>query len=144
MNLNQAGIDLIKQFEGCKLHAYPDPATGGEPITIGFGHTGGVKMSDVITVDQAIHLLTEDLNKTADKVRALLKPTISDNKFSALVCFAYNVGIGNFAKSSMLSLINAGNSPLAAYEFSKWCHANGKTMPGLIARRDAERKLFES
>lgn len=143
MKLNQAGIDLIKHFEGCKLAAYPDPGSGGDPWTIGYGATGpDIKKGLIWTQKQAEDRLVSDLEATANKVTKLLKATIPDNAFSALVSFAYNVGVHNLANSSLLHLINAGNRGWAAHEFDKWCHAAGKTMPGLVARRAAERELF--
>lgn len=145
MKLNKAGVDLVKRFEGCKLHAYPDPSTGGEPWTIGWGHTGKDVTKDTVwTQKQADDRLLLDLIGTTLQVSKLLKPTISDNALSALVCFAYNVGVHNLAASTLLHLVNASNSPWAALEFEKWNHANGKVLPGLTARRKAEKELFLS
>jgi lysozyme len=143
MNLNQAGIELIKNAEGCCLDSYPDPGTGDKPWTIGWGSTGPDIGPDMRWSQQECDArLVKDLNDTADHVRSLLKATISDNKFSALVSFAYNVGVHNLAGSSLLRLINAGNSSLAANEFIKWNHAAGKVLPGLTKRREAEKELF--
>jgi len=68
MNISPAGLDLIKRFEGLKLAAYPDPGTGAEPYTIGYGHTSGVKPSDTCTPAQAQAWLQSDVRGT---VRAL-------------------------------------------------------------------------
>lgn len=145
MKLNQAGIDLVRHFEGCKLDAYPDPATGGHPYTIGFGSTGhDIGPGLVWTQQQADERLQQDLDSVCTEVSKLLKATISDNAFSALVCFAYNVGIHNLAGSSLINLVNAGNSKWASLEFEKWDHAGGKVMQGLLNRRLAEKALFLS
>lgn len=148
MKLNKAGIDLIKQFEGLSLTAYPDPATGGEPFTIGYGHTGGVKPKDVITMQMAEGYLIQDLKKFCDGVTKLLNDKvidkITDNSFSAMVSLAYNIGLGNFSKSTLLRRVNESKFMLAASEFERWSRANGKVMAGLMRRRRAERDLFVS
>lgn len=141
-NLNQAGIDLIKSFEKCSLNAYPDPATKGEPYTIGWGHTGGIKPSDVWSQDEADKYLTSDLAKVCQKLHTLIHVPLNDNEFSALVALSFNIGLGNFSSSSLLRYLNAGGVIPASKEFIKWNHANGEVMAGLTRRREAENKLF--
>lgn len=141
MKLNQAGIDLIKHFEGCYLKAYPDPATNAEPITIGYGHTGGVKLGEVYTPSQAEQVLIDDLSKVCVEVKNLLKVELTDNQFSALIALVFNIGGTNFRKSTLLKLVNL-KDPKAAGEFEKWNKAAGKVMAGLTRRRLAERDLF--
>lgn len=140
---NKAGIDLIKHFEGCKLKAYPDPATGGVPWTIGYGHTRNVKKGDIITQQQAEELLKQDLTFFENIVEVNVPIKLSDNEFAALVSFVYNVGPNNFLKSTLLKLLKAGDLKGAAKEFPKWNKAAGKVMKGLTARRMAEQHLFE-
>jgi lysozyme len=141
--VNQAGIDLLKQSEGVRLHAYPDPGSGGDPWTIGYGHTGpDVKKGLVINQSQADNLLVKDLEKFCAGVVACTNRPLNDNQFSALVCFAYNVGLGNLRSSTLLKCINAGNLADAAKEFSKWTKASGKILPGLVIRREKESELF--
>ena len=142
MKINEAGLNLIKQFESCRLKAYPDPATGGEPITIGWGHTGGVKLGDVITQAQADAWLLEDVAKFEQGVSELVKVSLSGNQYSALVSFAYNCGLANLKKSSLLRKLNAGDIMGAADEFPKWNRGGGRVLPGLVRRRKAERELF--
>ena len=148
MQLNQAGIELIKSHEGCKLKAYPDPATGGKPYTIGYGHTGPeVKPGLVWTQAQAEECFDNDVQHCASRVRNLVKIALTDNEFSALVCLAYNIGIANLAGSTLLKLVNEGLSNDAAIErvadeFLKWNKAAGKVMAGLTSRRQAEARLF--
>lgn len=141
-----AGIDLIKHFEGLKLKAYPDPATHGAPWTVGYGSTGpGIKPDTVWTQEQADARLAEDVARTAARVEALLKAPVTDNQFAALVCFAYNVGVGNLSTSTLLICLNNKHPEKAiADEFLKWNKAAGKIMAGLTARREAERALFLS
>ena len=141
MKINQAGLDLIKRFEGCRLTAYLCPA--GVP-TIGWGHTGDVKLGDKITQHQADVILTDvDLVKFEEGVERLAGDCVaSSNEFSALVCFAYNVGLEALAKSTLLKKLKLGERYHAANEFLKWNKAGGKVLPGLVKRRVAERELF--
>lgn len=135
---------MIRQYEGCRLTAYPDPATGGAPWTIGYGHTGPeVHMGMSISQHEANDLLVNDANRVAAQVSKLVTVQLSQAEFDALVCFVFNVGIGNFAKSTMLKKLNAEDYVGAAHEFTKWDRAAGKEMPGLLARRVAEEKEFE-
>lgn len=141
MVTSQAGIDLIKQFEGVRLKAYPDPATGAEPWTIGIGHTGGVRPGDVITEARAEQLLRQDLGRFELAVRKLC-PVTTQPQFSALVSFAFNVGEGNLKDSTLRRLHNEGDYAGAANQFARWDKAAGKQMLGLTRRRAAEAALY--
>ena len=143
MKINQAGLDLIKSCEGLRLEAYPDPASGGEPFTIGYGHTGpDVIKGLTIDEEQALVLLQQDLMKFEQGVSSLVIVDINQNQFSALVCFSYNVGLENLKSSLLLRCINTLHRDDAANEFLKWNKAAGKVLPGLTARREKERQLF--
>lgn len=149
MKTNRAGIDLIKRFEGCRLEAYPDPATGGEPWTVGFGHTSAAGAPAVhkglrITQQEADDILVRDLVKYEAAVQRALKRNPTDNQFSAMVSLCFNIGPGNFESSSVVRKFNAGDVQGAADAFRLWVKAAGKTLPGLITRREAERALFLS
>lgn len=145
MKLNEAGINLIKEFEGCSLTAYPDPGSGGDPWTIGHGHTGkDVMPTTVWTQDQCDQTLVRDLHRVSDEVNWMVKDILNDNQFSALVSFAYNLGSENLRRSTLLKLINAGKVTEAAEEFTKWDMASGHVMQGLLTRRLAEQKLYNS
>lgn len=144
MKLNQAGIDLVKQFEGCRLKAYPDPGTGGEPYTIGYGYTVGVEPGDVWTQEKADNKLLETLTNLATHLVSYIEVELTDNQFSACVSLVYNIGIGNFVGHSLLKFINSDNMEAAANEFVKWDRAAGKEMAGLLRRREAEAALFRS
>lgn len=140
--INHKAIELIKKFEGCKLKAYLCPAN---VPTLGYGHTDGVKLGDVITEAEAERLLINDLMQLEAQVKRLLTKPVTDNQLGALVSFAYNVGVGNLKSSTILKKVNSGDY-LAADEFLKWNKAtvNGKktVLSGLTNRRKAERELF--
>lgn len=141
MKTNEAGLDLIKAFEGCRLTAYKDQ---GNIWTIGVGHTGAdVYEGLVIDQEQADDLLADDLTRTEDGVNALVTcKHLSANQYSAIVCFTYNVGIGNLRASLLLRCINMGNLNDAAMQFERWDHIKGIPNAGLLRRRQAERALF--
>lgn len=140
MKINDAGLAIIKKFEGCKLKAYKCPAG---VWTIGYGHTGDVKPGQVITQHQADTILDYDVEKFEEGVTTLLsnlKPTA--NQFSALVSFAFNLGITALANSTLLKKYRAGDLEGAGKEFGKWVKAAGKVLPGLVKRRAEEAALF--
>lgn len=144
MKLSQRGIDLIKQFEGYSSRAYPDPATGGAPWTIGYGTTKGVKPGMVITAQQAEKMLRDDVAKFESGVSSLITAPTTQGQFDAMVSLAYNIGLGNFGKSTLLKKHNARCYTCAADQFRVWNRANGKVMNGLTKRRAAERQVYMS
>ena len=143
--INDAGVRLVQEFEGCKLEAYPDPGTGGEPWTIGFGSTGpDIGPGTVWTQEEADARFVDDLTKFGDGVDRLVRVPLTDNQFAALVSFAYNVGLGALAGSTLLRKLNAGDYQGAADQLPRWNKAAGRVLPGLVRRRAAERELFLS
>ncbi len=149
MQTSDKGIALIKQFEGCKLTAYPDPGTGGAPWTIGYGWTQPVDGKPVrpgMTIDQATadRLLKTGLVSYENDVLRLVKVKLSQSQFDALVSFTYNLGSRSLSTSTLLSKLNAGDYAGAADEFLRWNKAGGKVLNGLTRRREAERALFLS
>lgn len=144
LKTSKNGIELIKQFEGCRLKAYKCPAS---IWTIGIGHTGTVN-GKPITADMTITelmaetLLAIDLQKFEKCINDNVKKPLTQNEFDALVSFVFNVGTGAFIKSSMLKLLNSGHMPLAAGQFDRWIYAKGKVLNGLKKRRAAEKALF--
>ena len=142
MKLSQRGIDLIKQFEGYSSRAYPDPATGGAPWTIGYGTTKGVKPGMIITAEQAEKMLRDDVAKFESGVSSLITAPTTQGQFDAMVSLAYNIGLGNFGKSTLLKKHNARCYTCAADQFRVWNRANGKVMNGLTKRRAAEREVY--
>ena len=144
MRVNQAGIELIKSFEGCRLRAYVD--TVGV-WTIGYGHTSMAGPPKVvpgmrITEDEAEEILKRDVEKFANKIKPLIKVELNDNQFSALVSFAYNVGPGAFKRSSVLRAVNNRDFENVPRYLLRWVKAGGRVLRGLVRRRKAEGKLF--
>ncbi len=145
MTVNKATLDLIKEFEGCKLTAYTDSVG---VWTIGYGTTAAAglgitpKAGMTITQAEAERLLLAGLGKFAAKIRPLFTKPINDNEFGAFLSLAYNIGPGAFAKSSALRKFNAGDKAGAADAILLWDKAGGKVLRGLQRRRRAERALF--
>ena len=143
MKLSQRGIDFIKQFEGYSEKAYPDPATGGAPYTAGYGHTGSdVKPGMTVTQAMADAWFDKDVEKFESGVSALLTAPTTQPQFDAMVSLAYNIGLGNFGKSTLLKKHNAKCYQCAAGQFPLWNRAAGKVMNGLTRRRNAERDVL--
>lgn len=142
MKTSARGVEAIAGYEGIKLEAYPDPGTGGEPITIGVGHTGGVKLGDVITHEEAMQLLADDLCKAEAAVNNAVRVPISQHEFDALVSLAFNIGNTAFANSTLVRLLNIGDRLGASNEFTRWNKGGGHILPGLVTRRAAERAMF--
>jgi lysozyme len=145
MKINKETLELIKDFEGLELKAYKD-AVG--VWTIGYGHTaaaGNPKPVSgmVITAKQAEDLLLKDMVKYENAVKKYVKVPLNDNQYGALVSFTYNLGEGNFSKSTLLKKVNAKDFAGAANEFAKWNKAGGKVLNGLTRRRAAEAALFK-
>lgn len=153
MTPSQSCVDLVKRFEGYAkvlpngdCEAYPDPATDGDPITIGYGSTGpDIHLGLVWTRQQAEDRLASDLAKFSAGVSDLLgKAQTTQHQFDALVSFAYNVGLRNLKTSTLLRMHMAREYDNAANEFQKWTRAGGKIMAGLITRRSAEATLYRT
>lgn len=144
MNLTSGGARLIKDFEGLELTAYPDPGTGADPWTVGYGHTGPeVRKGVTVTQAEADALFDKDVQKFVNSVRdCTAKAKTTQCQFNALVAFTYNVGPANLTKSTLLRKHLAGDYVGAAEEFLKWNKAAGKVMAGLTRRRQSERDLY--
>lgn len=137
--INAAGLDLIKKFEGFQSEAYKDPIG---VWTIGYGETRDVKEGDAITKIEAEAMLLKRCSEIERRILRLLNVQLTSTEMAALISFAYNVGIGNLEKSTLLRLINQNNFTQAAEQFGKWINAGGNPLPGLIKRREAEKQLF--
>lgn len=139
MQINDAGLALIKQFEGCELTAYRDVAG---IWTVGWGHVPGHE-GQTITQAEADALLAQDIAVTATGVSTGLGAHLTtENQFTAMVCLAFNIGVVAFLRSTLLRYHNNGWFPKAADEFLRWDHAGGKTLDALERRRYAERALY--
>jgi lysozyme len=151
MKINPATLSLVKHFEGLYLEAYQCPVG---IWTIGYGHTGlrhndgTVFKGRRITANKAEHLLTRDLEIFAAGVERLLLPkaatALNENQFGALVSFAFNLGLGNLSKSTLIQRVNALRWQDCPAEFLKWNRASGRILRGLTRRRQSEANLFQS
>jgi lysozyme len=147
MNISKTGIQLIKDFEGLRLNAYK--CSAGVP-TIGFGSTyypdkSNVKMGDVLRDKEEAEILL--INTLVDYDIYVSKYTksvkLTQYQFDALVSFAFNVGLGNLSKSTLLKLVLSNpNDQNIALEFAKWNKAAGKVLQGLVKRRKKEAELY--
>lgn len=144
------GLDIIKESEGFRSDAYVDPATGGEPITIGYGSTAAaidkpVKLGDKITEKEAEEYLAYAINKKfMPDLKKSVNIPLTQGMIDACLSFIYNVGGGNFGSSTLVKKLNAKDYCGAADEFLRWNKAAGKVMKGLTIRRQKERDLFLS
>jgi lysozyme len=145
MKLSQKGIDLIKEFEGLRLEAYLCPA---KVPTIGYGATfyedgTKIKLCDKITKERAEELLRWHLETFGERIKPMIKKPLTDNQYSAVLSFTYNLGIGNLKTSKLLRKLNIDpNDETIREEFLKWKFANGKVLEGLVRRRIAESRLY--
>lgn len=144
MKTNEAGLQLIKKWESCRLVAYKD---SGGVLTIGWGHTSAAGEPKVlprmkITQQEADDILARDLATFEAAVAKHITADLNENQFSACVSLCYNIGPGNFAKSSVARFINAGRMADAADAFALWNRDDGKVLAGLIKRRADEAALF--
>lgn len=151
LTVGPAGLALIKRWEGCArrrpdgtFEAYPDPGTGGDPWTIGWGATGpGIGPGTVWTQAQCDARLETDLARFAAEVaRAIGNAPTTANQFDALVSFHYNTGA--IFKATLTKRHRAGDHAGAAAEFGKWVHAGGRRLTGLVRRRADEAALYSA
>lgn len=138
MIVSDRGRQIIEEAEGLRLEAYLCPA--GVP-TIGYGHTGDVKLGQKITRHMAEVILEYDLKRFEEAVTRLA-PKATGPQFSAMTSLCFNIGIEAFTKSSVLREFKAGHLLAAAEAFMLWNKGGGKVLPGLVKRRAAERALF--
>ncbi len=152
--------DIIKEHEGYRSVAYPDPASpkavamragkhheglNGAPWTVGYGHTGPEVVEGYkVTRAQADKDLAKDVATAEKAVSQYVRVPVNQNQFDALVSFVYNVGTGAFKNSTLLRKLNSTDYTGAANELLRWDKAQGKVMNGLTRRREAERELFLS
>jgi len=145
MEYSKDGLHLTERFEGCRLVAYPDPGSGGDPWTIGYGHTGPEVVEGLeITQEQAEQYLSQDIKQAEANVNAIVHVELTQEEFDALVDFAFNCGCRNLDSSTLMKKLNAGDYEGASQEFIKWDMAAGHHMAGLLKRREAEAAMFIS
>jgi lysozyme len=154
MKISDKGLNLIKEFEGyhqklpngnCTAYLCPSNIP-----TIGYGTTTysngiKVKLGDILTKQQAEQELLHHVKKYSDYVNKVVKVSLNQNQFNALVSLTYNIGIGAFGESTLLKKLNSGDYEGAAKEILRWNKDNGGVvLPGLVRRRKAEFTLFNS
>lgn len=145
MKVNQATVDLVKQFEGFRAEAYRDPVG---VWTVGYGTTAAAGLGIVpkqgmrITEAEAAKLLTRGLEKFGAQIMPVITAPINENQFGAFLSLAYNIGPGAFARSTALKRFNAGDIAGAADAILMFNKAGGTVLRGLERRREAERALF--
>lgn len=145
MKIGIKGLNLLKEFEGCRLKAYNDPGTGGLPITIGYGSTKRpdgtkFKLGDVVTLERAEELLASTLIAYERIVLAKVKVPMTQNQFDALVCFTYNTG----GSDTVFRMVNSKEKESIFREWftTHYIKGGGKVLAGLVRRRKAEADLF--
>ena len=141
MKCSQEGLELIKKFEGCKLKSYKCPAG---VWTIGYGHTEDIKEGDIVSPEEANKLLRADVFKFEEYVADNVMVELTQTQFDALVAWTFNLGVGNLRNSTMLKKLNNADYTSVPFEMKRWNKAGGKTLDGLVRRRQAESLLFES
>lgn len=134
MRLSDDGLKVLILREGKSNKAYLD--TKGIP-TIGVGHTGGVKMGDVISDEEVENLLRKDCILCENTVNTYVKVLLTQAQFDALVSFIFNVGVNAFKKSTLLKVLNLGNYTEAAKQFDRW-----HIPPEIVGRRTSEKLQF--
>jgi lysozyme len=143
MKISKQGIDLIKKYEGFKPYAYLCPAN---ILTIGYGHTRGVRLGQTCTEAEAEQFLIEDLELAEAEVNKVVdKVDLTQGQFDSLVSFTFNLGAGNFQTSTLRrKVLNNPADPTIMGEFGKWVYVRGKVSQGLQKRRLEESKLYFS
>ena len=139
--ISEEGLSLIKKFEGCRLEAYK---CSGGVWTIGYGHTENVNEGDTITQEKADKLLKSDIESFEVYVNYSVMVELDQGQFDALVAWTFNLGPGNLRESTMLKKLNEADYTSVPNEMKRWNKAGGKTLDGLIRRRNAEALLFQS
>ena len=140
MKISQEGISLIKKFEGCEYNAYKCAA---DVLTIGYGHTKGVKEGDLITQQEADKILEEDMKEYEGYINDYVTVDLDQNQFDSLVSWVFNLGPANLRASTMLKVLNNKEYEEVPNQMKRWNKAAGKVLEGLIRRREAESLLFQ-
>jgi lysozyme len=143
MKTSPNGRAFITRHEGEILKVYADPVG---IKTAGVGHTGpevdALPLGTKITKKQSQGWLEQDLREAEEGVNSLVKVELSQEMFDALVSLFFNIGRGNFMKSTLLKKLNREDYNAAASEFPRWSNARGKKLPGLVRRRMEEQAMF--
>ena len=136
-------IALCKKWEGCRLTAYPDPVSGGDPWTIGYGATGpDIHERLVWTQQQADDDLVDRIESLSHQLFPYITFTASENQLGAVLDLAYNEGAEAIIDSTLVRLMNQGDMNGAGNQFLRWDMAQGREIQGLLNRRKDERRVF--
>lgn len=138
-HINEAGLAIIKESEGLRFRAYRCPAG---VWTIGYGHTLNVLKGDTCTEEKAAEWLRKDCERAEQAIEQLVTVPLTDNQFSALVSWVFNLGPEALKESTLLRKLNAAEYAAVPGEMKKWNKANGVTLNGLVARRKKEAALW--
>ena len=134
------GLSLIAGFEGYREYSY-EPVKG-DRLTIGFGHTEGVKQGDKVDLLQAVHLLEQDVSDAEATISTYVTVPLTQNQVNALVSLVYNIGRSNFRASTLLKCINAKDEACVDTQWLRWKYFKGKVLPGLEKRRAVELAVY--
>lgn len=141
LKANTAALNLLRAHEGLRLQSY---VCAGGVLTIGYGHTEGVRAGMRITKKQAEELLRHDVAQYEKALNRLVRVKLNENQFGALLCFIYNIGIHAFSRSTLLSLLNRGWYEQVPAQLLRWSRAGGQEREGLIRRRRDEAALWST
>lgn len=145
MKMSNEGLELLKKHEGIRKEIYLDPIglpTGGVGHLLKGDEIQKFPVGTPLSDEQVDEWLRQDVREAEEAVAELVKVDLTQGQFDALTSFVFNVGSGNFKKSQLLRLINAGQYDLASGQFSRWVFAGGQRFRGLERRREDERNLF--
>lgn len=129
---------VVSFYEGYEPTAYRDPV--GIP-TICYGHTETARLGQTLSQAECTALLRQDLGEAFAVVDRRAKVELPEPTRAALASFVYNVGAGNFARSTLLRKLNQGDLRGACHELSRWVYAGGKRLNGLVSRRATEKEI---
>ena len=141
MEISKEGLALIKKFEGFEAHAYKCPAG---VWTIGYGHTKDVQRGDEWSQSHAEYMLEVELEEFCEYINDMVKVDLEQYQFDALVAWVYNLGPTNLRESTLLKVLNQGDLEDVPHQIKRWNKAGGRTLQGLVRRREAEALLFQN
>ena len=136
ISLSATALVAIALHEGYKENAYI-PLAGDSP-TIGFGTTSGVKLGDRTSPEKALQVALRDIQKFEGALKQCVKVPLSQGEYDAYISLSYNIGSGNFCRSTLVKKLNGQDYEGACKEILRWDQFQGKRLPGLTKRRQEE------
>ena len=140
MKISEDGLELIRNFEGCKTDAYQDSVG---VWTIGYGHTKGVEEGQTCSFEDAEIMLSQEIEEYEGYINDMVKVDLQQHEFDSLVAWVYNLGPTNLGESTMLKVLNGGQFDRVPDEMKRWNRAGGLVLAGLVRRRQAESLMFQ-